>query len=467
MELRDYLVVLRRRWLQIVAVTAITVFAALASTVLVPPRWESQVMLRVAPTSVPATSYEAVVTAEMLAKTYRELVASDYVAAKAMELLFARGDVASFRRDIDVELIPDTQLIQVIATGRSPERARAKAAAVSDAAIGYAKTLGAGDEIKVVIPATLPDRAAWPRPMVALVVGVVFGGLLGVALAVAFDYLGARVERSPDIEEKLGLTVIGQIPALQGLGPHPNAFTMADGLMAEHFRHLRTAILYSMDGQKLDSLVVTSSEPRQGKTVVSVNLAMSVARTGKRVILADADMRMPTMHRFFGVENGLGLSDFLHGSLALDDLLVESGFDSLVLVTAGQRPEEPSELLGSARLTDFLRQARQSADLVIIDSPPAVTVTDSVILAARADGVLLVVERRQRIESVRRAINSLARVGARIVGVVFNRTDVNRSARKHGYYYVGSPGGPAAESAPDPSMGTPADAQADSGNRTA
>lgn len=437
MELQEYLDVLRRRWLMIALVAVLVMLAALAAGVVIPPRWESTVTLRVVPAATPATAYETILTADMLAKTYRELIDSDYVAAKAMETLFIYEPIAQFKRDISVELVPDTELIRVTASATTPRTAQAKATAVADAAIGYAKSSGMNDQVTVAVPALLPDSPVWPRPGLAAVVGLLFGAVLGAALALGFDYLGARVERASDLEDRANLTVIGRIPRLSSVGPNPNVFIDPHNPGAEHFRHLRTAILYSMDGQKLDSLVITSAEPRQGKTLVAANLGVALAKTGKRVLLVDADMRVPMLHAYFDLENGAGLSDYLRETATFGDIVRETGTDSLRIVTAGSQSDEPSELLGSVRLSDFLRQARSDADIVLIDSPPAVTVTDSVILAARADGVLLVVNQGQRIDTVRRATAALARVGARVIGAVLDRAEVERPSTGSGagYYY--------------------------------
>lgn len=440
MELREYLAVLGRRWWQVVLAALVTLGVAMGVSALLPPRYESQVMLRVTPAAAPQTTYEAIRTAELLAKTYRELISSDYVAIDAMKRLGESGSVERFKRKVAVELIPDTEIVRITATEDAPDRARRIAEAVAEASISYVQSSERKDRVTVAVPALTPLKPAWPQPRVSAVAGLVFGLALGVAMALSFDYLGARIERASEIEEKVGLQVIGQIPRLAGAGQHANVFAEPHNPLAEHFRHLRTSVLYSMDGQKLDTLLVTSAEPRQGKTAVASNLAVSLAKTGKRILLVDADMRVPTVHEFFSMPNDVGLADFLAGKLPFDDVLRRSGFEALSVVTAGPRPDEPSELLGSMRMSEFLRHAHGVADLTIIDSPPALTVTDSVILAARVDGVLLVVDRRQRLETVRRVKAQLGQVGAHVVGVAFNRADIERASQKSSYYYYVAPG---------------------------
>lgn len=443
MELREYLEVLTRRWWQVVLVALVTLGAAMGASAVMPPRYESQVMLRVTPAAAPQTTYEAIRTAELLAKTYRELISSDYVAIDAMKRLGEGGSVEGFKRDVAVELIPDTEIVRIIASADAPDRARRIAEAVAEASIAYVRNSEREDKVTVAVPALTPAKPAWPQPRVAAIAGLAFGLALGVALALSFDYLGARIERAGEVEEKVGLQVIGQIPRLVGAGSRANVFSEPNNPLAEHFRHLRTSVLYSMDGQKLDTLLVTSAEPRQGKTAVASNLAVSLAKTGKRILLVDADMRVPTIHEFFAMPNDIGLSDYLSGRSAFESVVRLTGYDALSAVTAGPRPDEPSELLGSIRMSEFLRQAHTVADLTIIDSPPALTVTDSVILAARVDAVLLVVDRRQRLETVRRVKAQLGQVGAHVLGVAFNRAEMDRASQKNSYYYyVGSQDSP-------------------------
>jgi polysaccharide biosynthesis transport protein len=440
MELRDYLSILRRRWWQIALVALLTLAVAIGASEVIPTKWESHVTLRILPSSGGTTAYDALLTADLLAKTYRQLIDSDYIAILAMRRLrVANETVEQFRKHVTVELVPDTELVQVTASAQDPTRARDYAQAVANASIDYVQQAGLKDSVSIAIPALLPDKPIWPNRNVAGSAGLSFGLALGVALALMFEFLGARLENPAEVEEKLNLPVIGRIPRISGLGQFPVVFNEPHSPLAEDFRHLRTAILYSMDGHKLDALLVTSAEPGQGKSAVTANLSISLAKTGKQVLLVDADMRLPTMHQFFGVENNKGLAEFLRGDMTLKQVAQPSGFDSLTLVTAGARPEEPSELLGSVRLSEFLKQARACADIVLIDSPPAVTVTDSVVLAARVDGVLLVVQKHQRLDTVRRAKSVLSRVGAQIIGTVFNRADSEHQAGgRSGYYYQAS-----------------------------
>lgn len=436
MELRDYLGALRRRWWQVCLVATFTVGAALGAGALVPPRWDSSVMLRITPATAPTSPYESVLTAEMLAKTYRELINSDYVAQSAIVQLRTRVPVDVFKRSLTVELIPDTELVRVTASARTPAEAQRMAAAVADAAIAYVKAGDTTDKVTVAIPALLPTKPVWPQPAIEAVAGLVFGLTLGVILALAFDYFGARIERASDIEDAIGVPVVGQVPRFSASESSATVFTDPTNPLAEHFRHLRTALLYSIDGQKLDVILVTSSEPTQGKTLIAANLAASLARTGKRVLLADADMRLPKAHDFFHLPNDKGLADFLLGDVSFESVVRATSFESLWVVAAGTRPDEPSELLASARFSEFLRKARAFAEIVVIDSPPALTVADSVGLAARVDGVLLVVDRQQRVDSVRRLKTTLSRVGAHMVGVVLNRAEISHEAAKSGYYYT-------------------------------
>ena len=204
-------------------------------------------------------------------------------------------------------------------------------------------------------------------------------------------------------------------------------------IAAESYRTLRTNIQYSSFDKEYKVIVITSSEPGEGKSTTAGNLALCMAQGDKKVILVDCDLRRPSLHKKFKVSNLAGLSDVMIGKSDLSKVMHRYN-KNLVLLTSGKIPPNPSEMLSSKAMENLLEKLRENFDYVILDTPPVQAVTDSQILSTKADGTILVVRaERTKKESVHNAINLLKKVNANIIGTVLNGTDLSRN--KYQYYY--------------------------------
>jgi capsular exopolysaccharide synthesis family protein len=200
----------------------------------------------------------------------------------------------------------------------------------------------------------------------------------------------------------------------------------------EAFRTLRTNLEFTSVDKPLRSILITSAVPGEGKTTVSSNLAVVFAQAGKRVMLLDADLRRPGVHRAFALPNAFGLTNLLRTDGHITENVLHRVQPNLRVMTTGALPPNPAELLGSQRMRQIIREALAACDVLIIDSPPLQVVTDAAVLSAEVDGTLLVVDSgRTRKGAVRQAREALNRVGANVLGVVVNRL----SARSGQYYY--------------------------------
>jgi capsular exopolysaccharide synthesis family protein len=205
-------------------------------------------------------------------------------------------------------------------------------------------------------------------------------------------------------------------------------------IAAESYRTLRTNIQYSSFDKEYKVIMVTSSEPGEGKSTIAGNLALSFAQDGKRVLLIDCDLRKPSLHKKFKISNLVGLSDVLIGKEDLKTALHRYN-ENLVVLTSGKIPPNPSEMLSSKTMSMLLEELKGVFDCVILDTPPVQAVTDSQILSTKADGTILVIraERTKR-DSVQNALGLLKKVNANIIGTVLNGVD---SGRNKYYYYYG------------------------------
>lgn len=204
--------------------------------------------------------------------------------------------------------------------------------------------------------------------------------------------------------------------------------------ISEQFRTIRTNIQFASSSDKrLQTMVITSSGPGEGKSTTSANLAVVFAKSGQRVLLVDADLRKPTVYKTFQLNNAKGLSTILSTTQNATEIVQDSGIENLSILTSGPKPPNPSELLGSVRMNQVIQELRNAYDIVIFDMPPVVTVTDAQIMASKVDGTLLVIrENVTNKESLGKATELLKLVNARVLGTVYNGAT---QTKDQGYYY--------------------------------
>lgn len=206
--------------------------------------------------------------------------------------------------------------------------------------------------------------------------------------------------------------------------------------VSEAYKTLRTNIQFSSLDSRIKTLVITSSGPAEGKTTTSSNLAVTMAQGGHKTIIIDCDQRKPKLHKVFGISNTLGLSNFLIGEAKFQEVVQVTEVENLHVLTAGVRPPNPSELLASSRMKNFIEELKKEYDHIILDTPPVIMVTDAQILSRYADGSILVVASGEADkEAAVRAKELLEKVNSRILGVVLNKIDTSRKGY-YGHYYT-------------------------------
>ncbi|MYL49363.1 polysaccharide biosynthesis tyrosine autokinase [Halobacillus litoralis] len=205
--------------------------------------------------------------------------------------------------------------------------------------------------------------------------------------------------------------------------------------IAEQFRTIRTNLQFTTVDEDLETMLVTSASPSEGKSITTANTATVFAQQGKKTLLIDADLRKPTVHYTFRVSNTSGLSNYLVGKQQVTELARQTDVENLDVITCGPIPPNPSELLGSRKMKQFIEEAKQTYDMIIFDTPPVLAVTDSQVLSNFVDGVLLVVRSKQtEKEAAVKAKETLEQAKANILGVVLNDQDLKSS---NYYYYYG------------------------------
>ncbi|MBM3458076.1 MAG: polysaccharide biosynthesis tyrosine autokinase [Armatimonadetes bacterium] len=277
-------------------------------------------------------------------------------------------------------------------------------------------------ETRILSRAEIPTTPVTTRRSSQVMIFALGAALLGVLVMALQEWVDDRIQSTEHVERFAGLASLGQIPVLDPTQRSELA-TLGEGAMvSEPYRSLRAGVGFSSLDQPIRRLLITSPHQGDGKTLTALNLAAAFALDGKRVILVDADLRRPMLHRLMNLPHESGLSMLLSGQAALEACLCPTGIPTLRVLPAGVLPPNPAELLGSMAMEDVLADLEDRADLVIVDSPPCLPVTDPLILASRVDGVLLVLTAgRTRRGPLRHAYRLLERARGRVIGVVLNR----------------------------------------------
>jgi capsular exopolysaccharide synthesis family protein len=292
-----------------------------------------------------------------------------------------------------------------------------------------------GGNVQIVDPAEVPGSPILPDVPQDLLVAGLKGGMFALLLVFGFEYFDGRLRSPEEIKTHLGLSFLGMVPLAGGKHQTGEALLLATDVPAafsEAIRSVRTAVLFSSPEGGARSIVVTSTGPSEGKTVISSNLAISLAQAGQRTLLIDADMRRPRIHEALGRSQEPGLSNVLVGETKLVDAARPTSVANLSVLTAGHIPPNPAELVGSRKYLEVIDELKKRFDWIVVDAPPVMPVTDAAVLANSAGGVVFVVgsEMTTR-QSAAAAIEQLRAANCRFIGAVLNRVNVER----HHYYY--------------------------------
>lgn len=289
--------------------------------------------------------------------------------------------------------------------------------------------------IAIVDPADPPMAPSSPNLLLNLALAAGLGiGVAGLAVLLR-DQLEDQIRVPEDIEQKINLPVLGVIPTTHNDDP-VEALLDPKSPISEAYNSLRGALLYSTTSGLPNLLLVTSAEPAEGKSTTSLAIARSFAMTGKKVLLIDADLRRPSVHRITGKNNSKGLSSVLTAQDSLQNVIVASDHANLHVMPSGPIPASPTELLGSPKMAAILEQMTEAFDLVVIDSSPVLGLADSPVLAALADGVVLVIEAGRAHQRVTKsALRRLRAMSPVILGAVMTKFDPSKSANGYSAYY--------------------------------
>ena len=442
MSLSDYLGMLRHNWFLIVALGVLGAGGAYAYAASLSPVYQATASLYV---SVPGgESVGELVQGATYARgridSYAELATKPYVLDPVIAELGLDRSASSLRGDVSVTRTLDTEILDVRAKSTDPARAASLANAVSlqlARAVTELETV-AGDtgpsvRLTVIAEATEPRFPVEPSKRLYAATGLILGIALGVGIALMRAVLETRVRSVRDVRRVTDAAVLSSIRYDRRSGKDPLTVKSNPlGDRAEAYRRLRTNLRFLNLPEPSARIAVTSSVPQEGKTTTAINLAIAMAEGASRILLIDADLRRPAVSRYLGLEGAAGLTTVLIGEATAADVIQPWG-DSLDVLAAGQLPPNPSEILDSDEMGRLLDGLSQHYDVILLDTPPLVPVTDAAALSRFVDGTLMVVGcqtvRRSQLDE---ALGALETVGARVLGLVLNQV----SSKEIGTTYV-------------------------------
>lgn len=432
MELSDYIQVIRRRWRIIVTTFLVTLALAAGFTAVTTPQYSASAELYVSTASTEGVTdlAQGSTFTQRQVTTYADVATTPYVLDPVIDELALDLRAGQLAQQITVQAPANTALLEIAVTDADPDQALSIAQGVSEQLVLSVEALDQVDpetaspvKATVITPANVGTDPVTPQPLRNLALAAVLGLLLGVGLALLRDLLDTSVRGEADARAIVDAPVLGGITFDKGAAANPTIVVdEPHHSHSEAFRSLRTNLQFVNAGDPPKSIVLTSSMPEEGKTTTTAHLALTLAATGRRVCVVEGDLRRPRLMNYLGMEGGAGLTNVLIGEVGLDEMLQPYADSSLTLLGSGPIPPNPAEILGSDRMRAVMADLEQRFDIVIVDAPPLLPVTDAAVLARVTDGAVVVVGvgiiTRDHLA---RTVERLEKAQGPLLGLILNR----------------------------------------------
>ncbi|MDR6790962.1 capsular exopolysaccharide synthesis family protein [Pseudarthrobacter oxydans] len=435
MDLHDYARLLRRSWILMTACTLLGITAGATASVLVKPTYTAETQLFVAIQGSGSVSelQQGNTFSQARVQSYVKTVRTPVVLQPVIESLGLESSAADLAERVSATADLNTVLVNISVSDTSAVQAAATARAIAASLVRAVDTLekpeaGGNSPVRlsVVTPAEAPTIPSSPNTKLNLFLGLLGGTVTGIVLALVRHLADTRIRGEMDVRALTAAPILGGISFDSHAAKSP-LLTQAphQSPRAESFRQIRTNLQFANVSGRAKSVLITSSVPGEGKSTTATNLAIALAQAGSTVCLVDADLRRPMVHEYLGLDRNAGLTTALVGASDINSLLQQWGEDRLFVLTSGQIPPNPSEMLGSEEMKSLLTDLEQAFDVVIVDAPPLLPVTDAAVLSQHVGGVVVVVgTQRTKGQELTKSLLSLDMVQARILGVVLNRLPI-------------------------------------------
>jgi capsular exopolysaccharide synthesis family protein len=456
LDLRELMRIARRRWWIVLLIMALAGGTAYVTATRQTDMYSASAKVLVI-SGRPETSneYTSLQASRSLAETYRLLIETGPVLDRVVDKLGLPYDAVALDEKVSTAAVGETQLVQVSVTDPDPAKAAEIATTLVEQFQAYITDQvdpRIGAQVEIADPARVPTAPFEPRPMFSLALGLFVGLLLGVGLVALLEFLDNTVKPETNTQELIHapmLATISNLPKLTPGGGQVYSLSQPRASATEAMRLLRTNLEFASASAPISELVITSPGPGEGKSTVAANLGVVMAQSGIKTVVVDADLRKPTQHRIFGVPNDEGLTTLLtHPERGWETIGKKVALPGLMLIPSGPVPPNPSDLVSAERFHKLIDEIRERVDLVIIDTPPVLSASDSLAIARHSDGVVMVCRsHKTRKEAMQHAAHSVHQGGIRLIGVVLNRLKGQQGASYYGQYY-GPETGPVEAAAP-------------------
>ncbi|WP_232676576.1 polysaccharide biosynthesis tyrosine autokinase [Nocardioides sp. R-C-SC26] len=444
MNLRGYVRALRRHAVLIALCVVVSTAVISTAVQFASDTYESRARVIVSSAqSEIGEAYTAGLLSAQRAGTYVQVLKSRLVAQRVRDELGMTESLSDVIGKVEASVVPDTSVIELKVRESDPAVAQELAQSYAEQLVAVAadiETPADGSNppttVTVIDSATFNAQPVAPKPILYGVLAAMLGLIVGVSIALLRELLDTSISSTEDLESVTDLPVLGSI-AHEGANAKRRLVSQDDlhTQRVEAFRVLRTNVQFVDVDSSHKSIVVTSSMKEEGKTSTAANLAIALALNGARTLLVDGDLRRPQVAELFGIDGSIGVTTVLLGKVSLRDAIVEHADSGLHLLPSGVVPPNPAELLQTHAMERMMAEVKNEYDIVIIDTPPLLPVTDAAILSAGVDATLLVVRHaRSKRPELRTALERLNQVNAVPVGVVLNDIPLSRERWGYGGY---------------------------------
>lgn len=438
-KLKEYFYVIwNKLWIVILIALLFIVASGLVSYFVLVPEYETftTLILGKADTGVglEAIQYNDILINQQLVSTYGEIAKSKLISNEVIKNLGLSLTAEQLKNKIKVSLVSDTEIIKIVVRDKDPELA---AKIANEIAIVFKKNIVnimKIENIQVIDVAEVPISPFKPRPILNIGVSGILGVMTSVLLIFLLNYMDNTIKTSADVERYLGIPVVGMIP--KSLEEELIVHNNPKSPISEAYRTLRTNIQFSNIDENIKSIVITSSGPSEGKSTVISNLALTMAQVDNKVLLIDADLRRPRIHKIFNISNIHGLTTIISTNLDYREAIIFTGMGNLDILLSGPIPPNPAELLGSIKMKKFLEAIKEYYDIILLDAPPVGVVTDAAVLSTICDRVAIVSAVGE--STINAAIDTkklLQNVNANNLGVIMNKVPIKNGAYYKHYFY--------------------------------
>lgn len=415
------------------------------------PKYESKVTLLLIQSGTTVNAEESITQTDLnlnnnLIGTYRTIIKSKTVLEKVIKNLDLNMTEDELYKSINVNDVANTQTLEILVQSENPKQAKIIADEVAKVFSDTINQIYKIDNVKIIDEAYEEDYPCNINHVKNMSLFLVIGMTISVCTVLLVYLTDTTIKEESDVEEFVELPVVISLPVSKTKDKKNKdliTFANAKSTMAENFRTLRTNLIFAKDNDELKNILITSCNPGEGKTYVSSNLAITFAKVNKKVILVDADMRKGRVHNIFQVDNKTGLSNYLEDLINGNKITVkqtakyikETNIPNLHVMTSGERPLNPSELISSPKMLEIIKNLDRIYDVVIIDGTPSSIVSDSIAISKFINTILIVAEyKKTKIETLKKVKKQLDGVNSNITGVVLNKCQISQKEYGDGYY---------------------------------